>query len=82
MIDEDEDDDDEFCVNMEINAFDDKALVAKTKMDTFAFVEKINYDPDKDQNSNTMRDLLGTSVVNNTEVKYSNYLENYSQNLF
>ena len=60
---------------MDINAFDDKALVVKTKIDTFAIVEKINYDPEKD--SKTMQSILGTSLVNNSEVKLS-YSENHS----
>jgi hypothetical protein len=56
-------------VNMDINAFDDKALVVKTKMDTFAIVEKINYDPEKE--SKITPSILGTSLVNNSEVDIS-----------
>jgi hypothetical protein len=77
-----DDDDDEVMVNMEINAFDDKALVVKTKIDTFAIVEKINYDPEKDMGKG-ITSILGTSVVNNSEVSREIYgLENYVKDIF
>jgi hypothetical protein len=63
----DDDEDDGVVVNMEINVFDDKALVVKTKIDTFAMVEKISYDPEKEGKS--VPSILGTSLVNNSEVK-------------
>ena len=60
------DDDDEIIPNMEMAPFDDKISIFKTKVDTFAFVEKSKFDPiDPSLNVN----ILGTSVKN-SEVVY------------
>jgi hypothetical protein len=40
-----EDDDDEIIANMEMNPFDDKLSILKTKLDTFVIVEKNRFDP-------------------------------------
>lgn len=48
-----DDDDDDILPNMELCAYDDKLNVIKSKNDTMAFVEKINFNPETDTSYNT-----------------------------
>jgi hypothetical protein len=62
-----EDDDDEVIANMEINAFDDKMSILKTKIDTFVIVEKIKYDPVEESLNIS---ILGSTMKNSELVKH------------
>lgn len=63
MID---DDDDDILPNMELPAFDDKLNIVKSKNDTMAFVEKINFNPEVENSS--VNHILGSTVKNSEMV--------------
>jgi hypothetical protein len=54
----DDDEDDEVVANMEMNAFDDKMSILKTKIDTFVIVEKVKFDP--------VEESLNVSILGST----------------
>jgi hypothetical protein len=53
-----DDDDDDILPNMEYPALEDKLNIIKSKVDTLAFVEKINFNPDVEL-SMTSNNLIG-----------------------
>jgi hypothetical protein len=61
-----EDDDDEIIANMEMNPFDDKMSILKTKIDTFAIIEKVKYDP---INESFNVSILGSTMKNSELVE-------------
>jgi hypothetical protein len=65
-----EDDEDEVTANMEMNAFDDKMSILKTKIDTFVIVDRIKYDP-VEESSNV--NILGSTMKNSELVKVNNF---------
>ncbi len=64
-----EDDDDDILPNMEFPAYDDKMNIMKSKNDTLAFVEKINFNPETDQ-SYMQNSILGSVVKDSETVCY------------
>lgn len=60
-----DDEDDDILPNMEFPALDDKLSIIKSRNDMLAFVEKINFDPNLEQNQN----ILGSNIKNNQAVQ-------------
>jgi hypothetical protein len=63
-----DDDDDDILPNMEFAPFDDKLNILKSKNDTMAFVEKINFNPETDTSYITTS-ILGTTTKDSEIVK-------------
>jgi hypothetical protein len=62
-----DDEDDDVLPNMEYPALDDKLNILKSKADTLAFVERINFNPDTDMSVITSN-ILGSTVKNSETV--------------
>jgi hypothetical protein len=62
-----DDEDDDVLPNMEYPALDDKINILKSKADTLAFVEKINFNPDTDMSIITST-ILGSTIKNSETV--------------
>lgn len=61
-----DDEDDDILPNMEFPALDDKLNILKSRNDTLAFVEKINFDPNMEQNQNNLgSNNKNSQTVNN-----------------